>query len=1054
MNRKRFFIIVAAVITVAAMMTIFVSCNKLDDMFGAPDNVKYDGSYISWDAVTEAKYYNVTINGGDTQRATSTTYAYKSNEAFDVTVSAVFEKGEKSTSVNFKPLSSISTIQIGDSGEISWDAVSGATGYVISVNGTENTVTDTFYNQLVSGTNRIKIKPIVVGDSTYYSAWTEEKKVNICAVPTNLKFEGGLITWGGSASNYLLEIEADGSARRIEEVFGNSFQYDTNAANVTISVKALGDHTVTFDSPAISDDYHFLGSVSEMRINNGILTWDAVPGAKGYKVKIDKEIKTVVTPEYKDLAANVSVDVSVLPYNDEGNYYSSWSIEKSIFILPTPEVRWNPNLALDGEIRNNTEWNSVEGADGYTVRITYNGKIEEKNEGPNMNSHGEAFVESGVYTIEVKATASAGSNNKYDSKYSAPITVERLVAPNKQPTDSIISNKDSIAEGVTFNFQKVPNASRYQLYRDGVLLEGKVTTGGTLVDNTVAGYSASGETISYSVRSMGDIKSVNGKVSVTLASLEGAEFEMTVQPVPQEVDMDGFSVKWISSAVHGFCIDHDGIVNTATGSSYDLSSVFEAGSHSVKVCARGNGSNVLASNYSAPLNVSRLETPADVKITSEGNGKLSHTLINNATGYSVFLDANEESLDEANFSNMYQYITTTGTTVTIRADRNEWNNERTLYYMSSKKSSAYSFMRLTAPTFEAGALSTATALAWEAPSNFGGGYTISYKLEINGSQTTSATTDRQLSLVDRAAGKYEIKVIAIGNETKYLNSEYSESITFTKMASPEIRKENGKYVWDKIVGAVSYYVEIDGVKKADVMQTSESTYHYTPSFKEATTHSVKIKAVGNNAKNGYVNSEWFSIIQETKVLTTPKISYEYSADQVTVDGRIIVTIDTPVADCTGYDYSIGGVVEFDTAISHSKIINHEGSYAITVRAKGGSFDTNGVYCLDSALSGSSMTDKIILLGAPNISGFALTEDGGFSWSTVSNSHGYDYQISYSGETPTGLVHVGTPSLSKEIANHTTYASIKIMIRATGSVDGKTVSSEWVEYIWTNPNPVG
>lgn len=177
MKRKICLFILSLVALIAGAFAVS-ACSKVDNMLYTPQNVAYDGQYVTWNKVELADYYYVTINGGEKARSNSTTYAYQSDDTFEVTVSSVSDGEEKaSTSQTFKPLAKINEVFVSDNGEISWDAVAGANAYTVSVNGATQTVTDTRISTLPVGSNRVKVKPIVSGDNTFYSTFSQEVNV-------------------------------------------------------------------------------------------------------------------------------------------------------------------------------------------------------------------------------------------------------------------------------------------------------------------------------------------------------------------------------------------------------------------------------------------------------------------------------------------------------------------------------------------------------------------------------------------------------------------------------------------------------------------------------------------------------------------------------------------------------------------------------------------------------------------------------------------------------------------------------------------------------------
>lgn len=1052
MKQKILLVLLLALCT-ALIACAFVSCDKDNNLYGAPNNVAYDGQYITWNKVELAKHYTVSINGSEPARSNSTTYSYVSTDTFEVTVTAVFENSEQSTSVTFKPLAVIGNITVSDNGEVSWDAVSGANAYSVSVNGATRTVTDTRITDLADGSNRVKVKPIVSGDNTFYSSYSYEVNVYIYSVPTNVKYDGTVVTWAGSSASYNVTINGVS-----KEVQGNVFAYNSENRDFTVEIKSLGNHTSTYDSKSASKDFRYLAAVTEIFVEDGIVKWNAVNGAEGYKLKIGGVVQkaSVTATQYDNLSSGKSQDIAIMPYNDSGNYFSSWSAEKTVYILDTPTIAWNNDLELDGQANNNLTWNAVNAAEGYTARLIKDGGTPEISTYSDVQrAFSHAYASVGKYTVEIKANAASGSTDYYDSRYSAPITVERLAAPKAVDGNFIVSSRDNLASGFTVNFVQVNGASGYQLYKDGVLLGGKYTTDSALADNNVAdGSSISEQHYTYTVRSMGGVKTVGNGKYVTLSCLtsEALSFDITVQATPQNPVMSGYVFSWEAVAGNnGYTVAYAGTSVTAQTESFDLSTI-KAGSYSVTVSARGNGGNVLASNASASVAIQRLEAPTNIKISAEGNGTLQWDEVANAKSYETYLDLSKTPLADSAYGNMYQFIETNGTTLSMVAVANYYNELGTLYYMTSEVSPTRQFVRLAAPTFPEGALSNSIELLWNAPSNINTSeYTPTYRIysaigeQIGGGNQNG--TKFNIEYLE-GGGTYNFYIKAIGNDTKYLDSDYSVVITAYKIETPEFNIANGQYVWNAMTNASSYYLEIDGIKVSDDYHISGTEYSYTPRFTTEGDHIVKLKAVGDG--RGNLDSSSYVYTQKARVLKAPVIEYKYSDNHFVPNGKITVTIKTESANCLGYQYEIAGQSLTGKELSCSKEIQSPGKYSVRVKALGGEFDGDGVYYIDSQYAGGAASDIITLLGAPAETSFSITTDGAVKWDAISGSFGYEYYISYNGGDFGDVKTTGYNTFN--INNYKQYRSITVKIRAKG--DGnKTVASEWIEWTWTNSNPV-
>lgn len=1048
--KKRRNLILMLLVAVAALTLCFVACNKVKEaIMDAPENIYFDGQYLTWDKV-DADYYTVSINGGEAQRVNSTTYAYQSTSTFDVTVTAVKGDASKGTSKSFSYLSGIEQINVRNNGEAWWNASPGANAYEIQVDGTVvGQVTDTAYTALGVGSHRIKVKPVVSGDNSFYSTWSSEKYVNIYATPYEIKYDGTAVSWKGNAQKYEVVINGQTNV-----VTSSKFDYNSENRDFSVQIKAVGDYVNNFDSAVGENEFHYLQTVTDMVVEEGILKWQAVDNAKGYKVRVGANVATVADgTEYKDIPAGQSVEVSVMPYNDEGNYFSSWSAKKSVYVLSAPVFRWNSDLELDTVANNNYTWDAVPSADGYTVELTLpDGNKEISHFGNESRAFAYLYENVGVYTVRVKANASTADTDRYDSKYSDPLTVERLAAPRQASQNFIISDANRLNAGFTVNFVGVNGATGYQLYKDGVLMSGLTAdafgtaiTDVNVADNTVT----SQQNYTYMVQTLGGKSTVGGLTYVKLPSIKATSlsFNVIIQQQPQGLTASGFNAFWNAvGGSNGYAVAYGGNTYTASTESYDLR-ILSAGKTEITVCARGDGAATLASNYTAALEIRKLDYPRNIKITyGDGNGLLQYDDVSNATGYSVYIGTNYQALDQQSWSEMYQNISEEGTVVSMSADANKFNEDKTVYFLTSDISPTQTFIRLAAPTFPEGALSNQTEITWNVPDNINTDeYTPTYVLAYR--DTTVATRNgTSYSLAGLDAGNYTFTVRAVGDDVRYLDSPYSVvGKTFTKLETPSMTVESDGYHWNAVPSSSSYYVEIDGKRECDEDHLAGKKYVFKPSYSTIGSHKVRLTAIGNGIDT--VSSNAFEYVQTVEQLQRPEISVAYSnPDGFVIGGSLIATITKSSPHAIDYQYEIGGKSTTTSALSASQVMDSQGSFAIKVKALGGVIE-NEIYYVDSLYSAEN---SMILLASPTLGGFQMSSDGIIQWRSVSNASGYDYQISFDGGEFSELAHIGGCSLV--VDDFRQYTNIIIRVRASANGASNKVNSAWTEWTWTNSNP--
>ena len=1045
---------VLLIVMVAILAGCLAACDKVQEIImDAPADVYYDGQYLTWDKV-DADYYTVSINGGEAQRVNSTTYAYASPGAdFDVTVAAVKGEASKSVSKTFHPLATIEELNVYNDGTLWWNPVAGANAYEVQVNGqTVGQVTDTTYDALSAGSNRVKVKPVVSGDNSFYSSWSAEKRVNIYATPTDIDYDGTTLSWRGNGRTY--EVTING---QIQTVTATRYDFNSDSRDFDVTIKALGDYTNNFDSAVAEESFTYLDPVTDITVEDGILKWQGVEDAQGYRVRVGATVYTVTEgTEYNGLTAGQSLDVSVMPYNDEGNYFSSWSETRSIYILSVPVTHWNSELELDTVANNNFTWDAVAAASGYTVRVTMpNGTTEEITRSVDSRAYANLYENVGIYTVQVKANAATDDADRYDSKYSDPITIERLAAPRQPAANFIVSDANQLNRGFTVNFVGVNGATGYQLYKDGVALSGLTAgaSGSSITDSNVAALTVtSQQNYTYMVQSLGGVRTTGGLTYVTLPSIKATSlsFNIIVQQQPQGLTMSGFNAFWNAvGGSNGYAITYGGETYTASTESYNLETL-PTGTFNIAVCARGDGAATLASNYTATLEIRRLDYPRNIRITyGKGNGLLEYDDVENAFGkYSVYVGESMLPIAQQSWSEMYSYITEEGTVLSMTANANTFNDDNTVYYMTSPVSPTQQFIRLAAPTFPEGAISTHTEIRWNAPDNINlREYTPTYVLEYSDT-TVAARNGTSYNISELEAGEYTFTVRAVGDNVHYLDSEYSYvGKTFRKLASPIMEVDSRGYIWAADVHDVSaYYIEINGERVYDADYIAGQTYIFKPSFSTVGSYTVRLTAVGNGINT--VSSKPYVYTQSVEQLQRPEISVSYSnPDGFVVGGTIDVEITLATPNAINYQYEIGGGSSSSAELRMSQAMNSPGTFTVRVKALGGVIDDNDIYYVDSLYSAeTSMT----LLAHPTTAGFQMTSGGIIQWRVVSGANGYDYQISYDGGDFSDIKHIGGSSLT--IEGFRQYTNITIRVRASANGAADKVNSAWTEWTWTNSNP--
>lgn len=304
-----------------------------------------------------------------------------------------------------------------------------------------------------------------------------------------------------------------------------------------------------------------------------------------------------------------------------------------------------------------------------------------------------------------------------------------------------------------------------------------------------------------------------------------------------------------TSTIH-FAGQNTGRDNTAIDLSY-----LETGTYDVKVCARGNGADVLPSNYTQALQIYRLMSPYDIKIKTdrESEGALSFSSDPNqsGSGFELFIDGSETAIPVDNLTNVKQYITTTGTEIFMRASANRYN-ELTIEQETKQ---------LSTPDFKIGYSEDSyksngkilVDITLETPLANG------YAYIVGGVVITSDKTSFEYN--PNGAGSYAVGVYAIGglfdeNNVYYLSSQTcgnNDSYTIKLLGSVDESSVNlsidGRITWGTVDAAVKYTIKltINGVEKEPIT-TNNPAYDLSDiiAFKNVGSLEIEIQAHGNN----------------------------------------------------------------------------------------------------------------------------------------------------------------------------------------------------------------
>lgn len=1044
----------------------------------APTNLTYDGELFKWDAVENAQGYIVKINeAGAEIPVTTNTFGYNaSQQTVTITVKATAKADAveaEETTMTFTYLGKVedSTISITDVGQISWPAIAGATGYEVKDNltGMITPIYVTSYD-LPVGRTQFRVRPIVSGNPSVYSTWSTVRDLTKCAQPDVAKiyYDGTYISYETINGANKYQITINGIIQE-ELVSGSKFAYDAGNSDFTVRIKPIGNHNQSFDGEeSLEKKFTFLPMVTGLKIQDGVIYWNG-DDAKTYKLNINGSEVEVKGSSYDGnlIKTGRSMEIKIKEISKEATYFSNYTLPITVKILPAPALTWSESLGLDGH-QNNLSWGAIDGASGYTVTITRpDGEDDVFTYSSDIISFGEeyGFDEVGSYTVTVKANAPENGGTLSSSQDSDAYTVIRPGAPERANENFIVSNDKRLADGFTVTCRDANLGYRYKLYKNGTQ-DGEISNAPTFRrQNLISTDTISAQEDTYEIQVIGKINSSN---RVTLNSKDKLSFKITILAMPQNVEMNGFNLVyddvvgaennyWITGVQGG-----NGIMGMSGGA--DLSGYVTVGSYDMQVCARGNGSNVLASNYSPVARIFRLGAPTNIKIDTAvaGNGILKYDA-DAQSSVEIYLDRGTAPVQNTDsvLENMNDYIKTTGTYVSLVAVANEYRADG-VYYMTSMRSEAKEFVKIKAPTNLA---FTNTHLTWNqegVSEDQVGQMTYDVFNSVNDTRFSPSLSARQCDISTLEGGfEYEFHIRAIGDGERYINSDISSTETVYKLRSPSVRKVDGGYQWNAIPNASSYAVTVDGITFDTSIHQAGETFTFNPitAFESPNkTYKVVVTAVGNGGIGTLKTISSAPVVIEQKVvqLEKPEFSVSYEGDTFDPSKNIVITVTKEVPFASRYRYSVNGATtdENDTTYLYKAQNASTTPYKVSVQALGGNFNDKDEFVI---ISQYPTEKEIYLLPAPNADSMILNEDGIIDWGAIQSADGYELEITINGSVTATIQEVQSQcELTRYIdegkfdgiTKYSEVISVKVLIKSIGKISNK-IDSITIEKNWTN-----
>ena len=830
-------------------------------------NLTYDGTFVSWSKVKDAKSYNISINNGAVQSvpASSGTVSYRYNcggENFTFNIEAVVKEGSSdnpSYNMTFEKLGDLNDLHVED-GKLTWTLVDEADAYLVVIN--NSTAQQVTMNEIALPVGKFSVKAkatrisnIVNGNNPYFSDWSKTINGTLLEAPKNISYDSEVFKWNPVTGALKYLVDLDGQQF---ETTTASFARAGDQTNFTFKVKAVGNGVTTYDSAfSESKTYTYIPTITDIQVVDGVVVWTAPDHCAGYQLKVNGIVqqKTLTTPEYAGCYAGQSTRLQILPIGDTDFYYSTWSREIVVNLLATPSIKYQ---------NTGVTWNAIQNAIGYTVRVEKDGKIvKEESLGADTLVYNYTYPEVGEYKVTVKANAINNEASWWDSKFSSPVSVRRLDTPKGMK----LTNNPLVANQVNVVTNAVTGASQYKLYANGV----NIATSDTPNFNvSVADINDSLTEVEVllEVEAIGNTSSTS---QVLLNSLEKSAINATKLATPTNVVVNNGKLTWDSvNKATNYIVTIDGVKTVVTSREHIFTNL-SAGPHTVYVQAMGDGENIIASSLSPKLTVTKLATPVTSINYDNASGRyaLVWDVIEGATSYRVIqgtqtFTANTNSFDISGQSHLF--IAGQANQITVQA---LGDGERILDGDVSSTKTVYKFETPNNPQI------SGDNLVWNQSSN-GSKNASQYELKIDGEPVIVNGTSYSLSNFE--PGQHNVSIKALGDHVSTIDSESSGAgFTFTKLAKvSNIIQDGSTLKWDPVESAEKYYVSLGTqLNRVEVKETCFDLKQYVEGSGQ---YNVIITAVGNGYNVANSNDETYKFVCYNLNQPTLANSYEEIQD--------------------------------------------------------------------------------------------------------------------------------------------------------------------------------
>jgi bifunctional pyridoxal-dependent enzyme with beta-cystathionase and maltose regulon repressor activities len=779
--------------------------------------VEADGVVVG--TVSEPSYTHSSLLAG-------TAHKYRVRALTDTNTSAwtaILTQSTLPTSVTGLTINSVTNVTIG----LKWNAVTGATGYDLEIDGTVVSTTATAYNKsgLTANTDhtfRIRSKN-AAGVGTWSDLISGTTQLNTPVLKATSEETAINLTWAEIADATKYEVEADGVV--VGTVNEPSYTHSGLLAGTAhkYRVRALTD-TNTSAWTAILTQSTIPASVSGLTINSVTnaaiaLKWNAVTGATGYDLEIDGTVVAVTGVAYtkSGLAANTDHTFRIRSKNAAG--VGTWSdLISGKTQLNTPVLK-----ATSEETAINLTWAEIADATKYEVEAD-GVVVATVNEPSYMHS---SLLAGTAHKYRVRALTETNT-----SAWTAILTQSTLPA---SVSGLAINSVTNVAIALKWN--AVTGATGYDLEIDG-----------TVVSTTVTAYTKSGfaANTDHTFR----IRSKNAVGVGTWSDLISGTTQLNTPVLKATSEETAINLTWVEIAdATKYEVEADGVVVAVNDPSYSHSSLFAGTAHKYRVRALTDTNTsawtAILTQSTLPASVTGLtvNTVTNVAIALKWNA------VTGATGYDLEIDGTVVAVTGVAYTKS-GLAANTDHTFRIRS-----KNAAGVGTWSDLISGT---TQLNNPVLKATSEETAINLTWAEIAD-----ATKYEVEADGVvvATVNEPSYTHSGLLAGTAHKYRVRALTDTNTSTWtaILTQSTLPASVTGFTVNSVTNVAIALKWNAVTGATGYDLEIDGTVVA------ATGVAYTKSGLAANTdHTFRIRS-----KNAAGVGTWSDLIKGTTQLNTP-----------------------------------------------------------------------------------------------------------------------------------------------------------------------------------------